>query len=72
MLVVQPRGAACDVKRKHVFSVDHSKLNIPHGPYVLVKSTRLIHRVSLLRPDPNLAFVQGVVEGSKHKFLESR
>ena len=47
---------------KDVFTIDQDDVNFTNGPYVFAQATRSVHQVSLLRADPALAFVSGVVE----------
>ncbi|KAK5051431.1 hypothetical protein LTR84_003083 [Exophiala bonariae] len=67
IVLLQPPEIGTGVRTKRIFSVDSSKLNLPHGPYVVEKSTGHVLPVFKCMADSHEAFVSGLLPISKSR-----
>ncbi|KIW82433.1 hypothetical protein Z517_05460 [Fonsecaea pedrosoi CBS 271.37] len=60
ILLLRPPGTKCSVRRRRIFSVGHTEIELKNGPYVVSRASGRVFRVYKLAADSHHAFVTGV------------
>ncbi|OAL37318.1 hypothetical protein AYO20_03494 [Fonsecaea nubica] len=61
ILLLRPPGTKCSVRRRRIFSVGNSEIELKNGPYVVSRASGRVFRVYKLAADSHHAFVTGVL-----------
>ncbi|KIW31595.1 uncharacterized protein PV07_03225 [Cladophialophora immunda] len=61
ILLLRPPGTKCNVRKRRIFSVWNSEVELSNGPYVVSRASGNVFRVYKLAADSHHAFVTGIL-----------